>query len=257
MDRRTFLTAAAATAFARPALGRSGWPGGYVSLTYDGGLDSQLDIAVPQLNGARLHGTFYVTWENIEDRAAEWAALPTRGHELANHSMSHPCDLQREDVATFAQREIDPLQDWLERVEGPSQARDFAYPCDVTNLGPGSPNEQARRYARLLRRAGILRARTSEGPPNSARWASRAPYRLQALALAYDTAGLAEVQDYLLRAIRRRAWAILVIHEIGDGRREDGFIPASEHLGLIQMIQGLRIPCGTVTAAAGIIGGGT
>lgn len=249
MDRRTFLAAAAATGLARPAVGRSRWPRGYVSLTYDDGLDSQLDIAVPQLENAGLRGTFYLTWDNMKDRADEWAAIAQRGHELANHTVSHPCDLQHQPLSTFAAREVDPMQQWLARVEGPVRGRDFAYPCDVTDLGPGTPNQQARRYARLLRRSGILRARTSEGPANSTRWVSRAPYRLQALALAYDTAGLAGVRDYVSSAIQRSAWAILIIHEIGGGKRADGVIPAAEHLGLLQMISQLDVPCGTVDAA--------
>jgi hypothetical protein len=138
------------------------------------------------------------------------------------------------------------MQEWLARIEGPARGRDFAYPCDVTNLGPGTPNQQARRYARLLRRSGILSARTSEGPANSSGWVLRAPYRLQALALAYDTADLEDVRNYLAETISRDAWAVLVVHEIGDGQRKEGFISPAEHSGLIQMILQLNLPCGTV-----------
>ena len=239
----------ARSAFARNRPPPNPWPRGYVSLAYDDGLDSQLDIAVPQLEDAGLRGTFYLTWDNMKDRASEWAALARRGHELANHTITHPCDLGRRRPASFAAREIDPLQRWLASVEAAGRGRDFAYPCDVTDLGPGTPNDQARRYARLLRRAGMLSARTSEGPPNSPHWVEHAPYRLQALALAYDTSGLDEVREYVTRAIRRSAWAILVIHEIGDGERKNGFIRSDEHGGLVRMIAHMNVPCGTVEAA--------
>jgi len=257
MDRRSFLGACAASAFARPAFARippqpNPWPRGYVSLAYDDGLDSQLDIAAPQLEAAGLHGTFYLTWDNMKDRAGEWATLARRGHELANHTMTHPCDLRRQHPASFAAREVEPLQRWLARVEGASHGLDFAYPCDVTDLGSGTPNDQAKRYARLLRHAGMLSARTSEGPPNSPHWVEHAPYRLQALALAYDTSGLDEVRDYVSSAIRRSAWAILVVHEIGDGERNNGFIPVNEHAGLVRMIAQMNLPCGTVEAAMNI-----
>ena len=142
-----------------------GWPKGYVSLTYDDGLSSQLDIAVPQLERAGFRGTFFLTWNNMQDRAQDWAALARRGHELANHTISHPCDLQREGVEQFKDKEIDPMQHWLARIEGPKRSRDFAYPCDVTNIGPGNPNQQADRYANLLRSAGVVRARTSKDRP--------------------------------------------------------------------------------------------
>lgn len=249
MDRRTFLGACGAIAVARPTLAVGREPRGYVSLAYDDGLDSQLDVAVPQLEKAGLHGTFYLTWDNMKDRLDEWAVLPSRGHELANHTVTHPCDLRRRRVSTFAAREIDPLQRWLAKIEGPSRGRDFAYPCDVTDLGSGTSNEQARRYARLLRRSGMLSARTSEGPPNSLHWTLHAPYRLQALALAYDTSGLDDVEAYLAKAISRDAWAILVFHEIGDGKRSDGFITPTEHTAVLQTIGRLEVPCGTVETA--------
>ena len=76
MDRRSFLGTCAAMLVARPAFARirpqpNPWPRGYVSLAYDDGLDSQLDIAVPQLEAAGLRGTFYLTWDNMKDRAGE------------------------------------------------------------------------------------------------------------------------------------------------------------------------------------------
>jgi hypothetical protein len=126
----------------------------------------------------------------------------------------------------------------------------------VTDLGAGTPNQQMRRYERLLRRSGMFSARTSEGPPNSPWWVRHAPYRLQALALAYNTAGLDDVANYLAEAIRRQAWAILVVHEIGDGERKDGFISSAEHSGLIQMVLHLKVPCGTVQTAIRALGRG-
>ena len=52
-----------------------------------------------------------------------------------------------------------------------------------------------------------------------------------------------------MRAIRRSAWAILVVHEIGDGERKNGFIPPDEHGGLVRMIAQMDVPCGTVETA--------
>lgn len=73
----------------------------------------------------------------MKDRAADWAKLAHRGHELANHTVSHPCDLQDQSVVGFRAKEIDPLENWLRNVEGTKRACDYAYLCDVTNLGSG------------------------------------------------------------------------------------------------------------------------
>ena len=249
LDRRTFVLGCITASLAGCARSVRGWPKGYVSLTYDDGLSSQLDIAVPQLERAGFRGTFFLTWNNMQDRAQDWAALARRGHELANHTISHPCDLQREGVEQFKDKEIDPMQHWLARIEGPKRSRDFAYPCDVTNIGPGNPNQQADRYANLLRSAGVVRARTSEGPPNSLQWTEDAPYRLQALAFGYDAQSGSQIKDYLDHAVRDSRWAILVFHEIGSGKPSDGSISPREHAGLLQMIREMRLPCGTIQSA--------
>jgi peptidoglycan/xylan/chitin deacetylase (PgdA/CDA1 family) len=249
IDRRGFLLSCLAVSVAGCSRSIRGWPHGYVSLTYDDGLSSQLDVAVPQLEQAGLRGTFYLTWDNMKERAADWAALVRRGHELGNHTVTHPCDLRRETVEGFKASEIDPMQRWLAQVEGAKRSRDFAYPCDVTNLGPGNANRQADTYAKVLQSAGISHARTSEGPPNSLQWAEDAPYRLQALALGYDAKNESDVRTYLSQAMTGGKWAILVLHGIDMGRRSDGSISPLEHERLLNMIKQMRIPCGTVESA--------
>lgn len=249
VDRRAFLLSLFAVAVAGCARSVRGWPKGFVSLTYDDGLASQLDIAAPQLERAGFRGTFYLTWNNMKDRAQDWAALAKRGHELANHTVTHPCNLQRQDADRLKTREIDPMQRWLEQVEGPGRGRDFAYPCDVTDLGSGNANQQADTYADLLQRAGILRARTSEGPPNTVKWTKDAPYRLQALALGYDAKNGTKIKDYLRQAAEGSRWAILVLHEIGNGSMSNGVISPAEHEKLLGTIAEMRIPCGTVQSA--------
>ena len=249
VDRRGFILGTITASIACCSRPVRGWPKGYVSLTYDDGLASQLDIAAPQLEEAGFRGTFYLTWNNMKDRAAEWAGLATRGHELGNHTVSHPCDLRRETVESLETTEIDPMERWLSQVQGANRSRDFAYPCDVTDLGPGGPNRQADTYARALRNAGILRARTSEGPPNSLRWTEDAPYRLQALALGYDAKTERDVQDYIAEAANEGRWAILVLHQIGPGKPGDGSISPYAHEQLLSMIKQMRVPCGTVESA--------
>lgn len=71
------------------------WPGGQrcaVSLTYDDALPCHYDIAAPQLESAGLRGTFSVPVMGpfMED-VTRWAMVAARGHELANHSLFHPC----------------------------------------------------------------------------------------------------------------------------------------------------------------------
>ena len=79
---------------------RSPWPEqclGAVSLTFDDGLRSHLATAIPMLDEYGLNGTFYLNPPR-EGNAADWSArlAPWRvaagnGHEIGNHSLTHPC----------------------------------------------------------------------------------------------------------------------------------------------------------------------
>jgi len=218
---------------------------GAVSLTYDDGLSSQLDTAVPALERRGMHGTFYVTWDNIVDRADDWARLPARGHELGAHTVSHSCNLGTLSARAYADREFKPLEAWLDHVAGPGRARDFAYPCDVTDLGPGTANVERARYEAMLRRLRIQSARNSEGPPNPAGWVRQHPFRLQALAVGYDAQPL-DVFNYLQRARAARHWAILVFHQVGDGPEADGAVSAAEHEALLDIVAASGLAVRTV-----------
>src|SRR5258708_2727970 len=123
------------------------WPPGRsaaVSLTYDDALRSQLDIAVPALARHHLLGTFFLT-EGARSAADEWKAAGVRGHELAAHTMLHPCDgaqswvkkgnaLQDYDAARMDAelRESIALLQALGAKGGPFT---FAYPCGATWIG--------------------------------------------------------------------------------------------------------------------------
>jgi len=72
------------------------WPNGAkaaVVLSYDDAVDVHLDHVAPDLEAAGLRGTFFVPGhsESLAKRLPEWRALATRGHELGNHAIFHPC----------------------------------------------------------------------------------------------------------------------------------------------------------------------
>ena len=72
------------------------WPNGAkaaVVLSYDDGVDIDLDHVAPDLEAAGFRGTFFVPGnsESLAKRLPEWRALTARGHELGNHAIFHPC----------------------------------------------------------------------------------------------------------------------------------------------------------------------
>lgn len=136
------------------------WPGdrqAAISLTFDDGMATHLDIAGPILKKHRLNGTFFVTASSKvwRTRGEEWQRLAAEGHEIGGHTVHHPCLLER--ITPHAQAYTPEMMEADIR-EG---ARDiaahipsrrgltFAYPCGNMSFGP--PSAQAANQALYLR----------------------------------------------------------------------------------------------------------
>lgn len=148
------LAGAAARAFSAEPSGIP-WPKGTraaVALTYDDGMDVQLDHAAPDLDSVGLKGTFYVhlASPSLAKRLPEWRALGLRGHELANHAIFHPClktdpkggtrDWVRPEFALESytveriRDEAAAMNTMLWALDG-ERTRTFAYNCTETTAG--------------------------------------------------------------------------------------------------------------------------
>lgn len=114
-----------------------------VVLTYDDAIDQHLDIAVPALDSLQLKGTFFLTCGSpaFTKRTAEWKRVSQNGHELANHTLFHPCEgggpgrdwvSPEYDLRTYSirrmQDELRMTNTVLHTLDG-KEKRSFAYPC--------------------------------------------------------------------------------------------------------------------------------
>lgn len=112
------------------------WPNGAaaaVSLTYDDGLLSQVTYAAPVLDRLGLKATFFLSGSNL----AAFAPLAKNGHELASHTLKHPCNpvlatLSLDDMSA----ELDAGQAAVAAL-GVAGKLTFAYPCGQTNVQNG------------------------------------------------------------------------------------------------------------------------
>ncbi len=64
-----------------------------VVITYDDAINEHLDNAVPVLDSLGLKATFYITAfsASMQTRLNDWKNLTTKGYELGNHTLYHPC----------------------------------------------------------------------------------------------------------------------------------------------------------------------
>lgn len=65
-----------------------------VVLTYDDGLNVDLTNAIPALDSVGLKGTFYISdyFNGLNAQISKWEKGAEEGHELANHTVWHPCE---------------------------------------------------------------------------------------------------------------------------------------------------------------------
>jgi peptidoglycan/xylan/chitin deacetylase (PgdA/CDA1 family) len=260
ISRRSLFTVFAGVALAGEAQARAGraggahagevgapaWPDGAraaVSLTYDDGLNSQLDNAVPELKRLGWKATFFLTEANAHWRLADWEALSHDGNEVANHTMTHPCALAGYSAGRFQSAEIDKMEGYLDDNFGPDRARTFAYPCGYLGLGRGGRHARYARYRRVLERDGVIAARTTAGGPNRPQVAVADPLHLHAFEPTYEGDGLAPAIRYLNETIAQGGWAILVFHDVLPTWRTDGDASVTTHNKILAHIAELDVWC--------------
>jgi peptidoglycan/xylan/chitin deacetylase (PgdA/CDA1 family) len=123
-----------------------------VVLTYDDALNVHLDNVIPLMDSLGLKGTFYLSAYSpgSRNRIADWRKAATKGYELANHTLFHPCigsGAGREwvkpdyDMRNYTvQRMVDETRMtnvFLEAVDGKTK-RTFAYTCGDMKIGDSS-----------------------------------------------------------------------------------------------------------------------
>ena len=141
------LAGAACSAQITPKVTVTRWPGdrqAAISLTFDDGMATHLDIAGPILKKHRLNGTFFVTagskaWRT---RLQDWQRLAAEGHEIGGHTVHHPCLLER--ITPHAQAYTPEMmeaeiRDGAREIAARIRSRrglTFAYPCGNMSFGP-------------------------------------------------------------------------------------------------------------------------
>jgi sialate O-acetylesterase len=123
-----------------------------VVLTYDDALHVHLDKAIPALDSVGFKGTFYLAAfaSGSKDRIEDWRRAAANGHELANHTLFHPCvgekpgrewvSRERNLNAYSMERMLDEIRMtnvFLKAIDGKTE-RTFAYPCGDVTVGDSS-----------------------------------------------------------------------------------------------------------------------
>src|SRR6478735_2735850 len=198
---------------------RGVWPDGAraaLSITFDDARASQPRVAHPLLDRLGVRATFFVLPQPLTQDRAAWQEMIAAGHEIGNHTVSHPCSgnfpwsrdraLEELTVADIA-REVDDADRQIEDALGVTPT-EFAYPCGQTYVGRGRDTCSLVPYVADRFLAGRTFNDFVANPPfhcDLAQVAARDVDRL-----AFD-----QVRPALEATVADRAWLVLGGHEIG------------------------------------------
>lgn len=193
------------------------WPGGAsaaVSVTYDDAVPTQR-VAAGELTRFGLRGTFFLTGaaQDLTEQREQWRRLLDDGHELASHTMHHPCDCSHEwvprgyttqdyDLPRMA-GELDQTLALLRGLGAPGPYT-FAYPCGETRIGKTPVSYTQLVDARFHAARGV-----------ESRIANPAEDALSLVPAIDGAKPAGELLALVDRAVAERGWLVLLFHGVG------------------------------------------
>ncbi len=204
------------------------WPAGQkcaVSLTYDDGLPVHYEYVGPALVEAGLRGTFNVLIRSDPLQHPEgWRGLAQSGHELANHTLFHPCRRMEDytwleacyDLCEYTPQrfraELEVANLILYLLDG-KRERTFGNTCCNTTLGRGV---QEMAMDDILRELFVA----ARGPFSGQ--IADVKQGINLMQVGHfggdrDNMSLEDIQATIWRASEMGGWAVFMIHGVGEG----------------------------------------
>jgi peptidoglycan/xylan/chitin deacetylase (PgdA/CDA1 family) len=195
------------------------WPDGKraaISLSFDDARLSQVDNGLQLFRKKGVKVTFFVQPGGVEQRFAGWKQAVADGHEIANHSLTHPCTgnyafsrnnaLENYDLARMAQQ-LDGANQEIYKLLG-VKPRTFAYPCGQKFVGRGA---DVKSYVPLVAERFLAGRGYLDESPNDPLICDLA----QAMGTSFDDMDFSEMKKIIDEAAQEGRWIIFVGHEIG------------------------------------------
>lgn len=204
-----------------------------VVLTYDDAIDQQLDNAAPLLDSLGLKATFYITGfsASMQKRLPEWKALASKGHELGNHTLYHPCaggkgrewvrpdyDLNNYTIPRLLD-EIRATNVLLQSMDGKTE-RTFAFTCADTKVKDSS-------FASLIRKdfIGMRNVRNEMHSLDKVNMDDIDCYMVNGHSAE-------QMISWVKKAKETKSLLVILFHGVGGGNGLDVSIPAHRELML-------------------------
>ncbi|MEW5979921.1 MAG: polysaccharide deacetylase family protein, partial [Acidobacteriota bacterium] len=217
-----------------PASGHNTWPQGKqaaITLTFDDARFSQVDVGTAVLDRYGVKATFFVVPSNVEKRLDGWKKAVAAGHEIGNHSLTHPCtgNFQWSRSRALEDYTLERMREELVETNQKVQAllgvtpEAFAYPCGQKFVGRGL---DTRSYVPLVASLFLAGRGWLDEAPNDPGFCDLA----QLTGMEMDGKRFDDIAPLLEEAKQSGKWLVLAGHEIGPAGRQTTRVDFLEEL---------------------------
>jgi len=210
------------------------WPEGKkmaLSLSFDDARESNPTLGVSLLDKYDIKATFFLVPSAVRKNLNGWKQAAASGHEMANHSLNHPCSgnfgwggkpsLDEYTIADM-RKELEQANAEIHELLGVTP-KVYAYPCGQTYLGRGA---NAQSFIPLIDEM-FLAGRG---------WLGEAPVDPVLADMAHltgmkmDNMEFDEILPILEAASKTGKWVVLAGHETNHAGNQTTYLKALEHL---------------------------
>ena len=200
------------------------WPQGKlaaVSLSFDDARESQVKLGTPLLDQYSIKATFYVVPSTMQRQLEGWKKAVASGHEIGNHSLTHPCmenfDWSRknalENYSLNAMRKnLAECNKKIEELLG-VKPEVFAYPCGQKFVGRGAKTKS---YVPLVSKMFLTGRGWMDEAANNPRYCNFA----QLTGVEMDGKNFDQILPLIEDAKKNGKWLLLAGHEMGEGGQQ-------------------------------------
>ena len=204
------------------------WPEGKkmaISLSFDDARLSNPDFGVPLLDEYGVKATFFVVPSSVQRKLEGWKKAVASGHEMANHSIQHPCS------GNFLWSRNRALEDYTigrmrnELSQANAEIKDllgvspqvYAYPCGLTFVGKGAYTQS---FVPLISDMFVAGRGWLDEAPVDPFYADMA----QLTGMKMDNMEFEEILPIIQSASDNGQWLVLAGHETNDSGNQTTYL---------------------------------
>lgn len=196
------------------------WPDGKkaaVSLSFDDGRSSQVKGGTTLLDQFDVKATFYVVPNAVRQNLNEWKNAVASGHEIANHSLKHPCsgNFPWARATALEDYTIQQMHDELGQANKEIrellgvECTEFAYPCGQTFVGRGKETKSYVPVVASSFSSGRLWLSEAANDPTYCDFA-------QLTGVESDGKDFEQILPLIETAVKNGQWLVLAGHEMNE-----------------------------------------